>query len=77
MRVYDQVAEYVRGFFYASILIKHGNPLFNCVSEFLAEKTKELPRQISAVARARWEGQDDDEDYEPNQRPSVVLDPRE
>ncbi|CAO3667134.1 unnamed protein product [Umbelopsis ramanniana] len=62
--------------FYATIMIEHGDPIFGCVSEFLSEKTSQLPRLSEAVARAQWEGDEsDDENIANPQRPSVVLGP--
>ena len=64
--------------FYATIMIEHGDPIFGCVSEFLSEKTSQLPRLSEAVARAQWEGDEsDDQNIANPQRPSVVLGPRE
>lgn len=69
---------YIQDFFYATIIIEHGDPIFGCVSEYLAEKTSQLPTLRVAVARAQWGNDDDDGDNDNNaQRPRVSLGPRE
>lgn len=75
---YQVASVYIQDFFYATILIEHGDPIFGCVSEFLAEKTSQLPSMRVAVARAQWGNDDDDGDEDNNaQRPRVSLGPRE
>ncbi|KAM3579980.1 hypothetical protein VKS41_007697 [Umbelopsis sp. WA50703] len=74
-RAYEDIVFFIQSFFYASILIEHGDPIFVCVDEFLSEKTGEFPRLRVAMARAHWESEDDDAGAEAGERPTVILRP--